>query len=62
MYITIFKTVGSYYIAQGAQPGALGQPRGVGWDARRQGGSREREHMLLYGRNQHSIVKQLSSN
>ena len=22
----------SYWITQGAQPGALGQPRGVGWD------------------------------
>ena len=61
--------MGSYCITQGAQPGALGQPRGVGWDGRRQGGSRGREHMyiygrfmLLYGRNQHNIVKQLSSN
>ena len=48
-----------------AQPSALWQPRGVGWE----GGSRGRRHvrahgwfMLLYCRNQCNIVKQLSSN
>ena len=51
---------------QGAQAGALWQPRGVrcgeGWE----GGSRGRGHMytydwfmLMYGRNQHNILKQL---
>ena len=51
-------------MTQEAEPGALGQPRGV----RRGGGweevSRERGHryillidsLLLYGRNQHNIV------
>ena len=45
------------------------QPRGVGRGGRWEGGSRLRGHMytygwlmLLYGRNQHNIVKQLSYN
>ena len=48
---------------------ALWQPRGLGWGGGGMGGSRRREHMytygqfmLMYGRNQHNIVKQLSSN
>ena len=54
---------------QGAQAGALWQPRGVGWDQRWGGGPGSRGHMytygwfmLMYGRNQHNIVKQLSFN
>ena len=50
------------------KPGALWQPRGVGWDGRWQGGSKGRIHVytygcftLLYGRNQHKNVKLLSS-
>ena len=48
---------------------ALWWPREAGWGRRRGEGSRERGHiriygwcMLLYGRNQQNIVKQLSSN
>ena len=50
-------------IMQGAQPGSLGQPRGVGWGGRWEEGSRQRGHKyaygwftLLYGRSQHNIV------
>ena len=32
-------------MTQGAQPGALYQPRVVGWGRRGEGGSREREHV-----------------
>ena len=49
--------------------GALWQPRGMGWSGRREEGLRGRGHMctyvwfmLMYGRHQHNIVKQLSSN
>ena len=49
--------------------GVLWQPRGVEWGGRWEGASRGRAHMyiyswflLMYGRNQHNIVKQLSSN
>ena len=59
-----YLVMGSCYIVQGAQPGAVGQTRGI----RRWGRFRQREHvntygwfMLMYGRNQHTIVKQLSS-
>ena len=48
---------------------ALRPPRDVGWDGWWAGDSRGREHlytygrfMLIYGRNQYSIVKQLSFN
>ena len=51
------------------KPGALWQPRGVGWGERWEGGSRKGRmyytygwFVLMYGRNQHNIVKQLSSN
>ena len=51
------------------KPGVLWQPRGVGWHGRWQGGSKGRIHVytygwftLLYGRNQHNTVKQLSFN
>ena len=54
---------------QGAQPSALGQPRGVGWGGETGGASEERGHvyaygwfMLMYGRDQHKILKPLSSN
>ena len=60
--------MGSCCVTQGAQPGALGQPRG--WDGI--GGRREAQDggttyilmavMLMYGRNQHNLVKQLPSN
>ena len=56
-------------MTQGVQLGALWQPRGEGWGERREGGLRGTGHMytcgwfmLMYGRNQHNIVKQLSSN
>ena len=49
--------------------GDLWEPRGVGWGGKWERGSRGRERMytygwfmLMYGRNQHNIVKQLSSN
>ena len=35
---------------QGIQTGALYHPRGVGWEGRWEGGSRERGHMYTYGR------------
>ena len=51
------------------KPGALWQTKGVGWSGRWEGGLRGSGHvytygwfMLMYGRNQHNIVKQLSSN
>ena len=53
---------------QGAQLGTLWQSRGLGWGGKWEGGSRGRGHvytydwfMLLYGRNQHNTVKQLSA-
>ena len=53
----------------GAQPSALWHLRGVRWHGRWEGDSGRREHvytcgwfMLIYGRGQHNIVKQLSSN
>ena len=56
-------------VTQELQPRALWRPRGVGWDGRWEGDSRGRGHMyayggfmLMYGRNQHNTVKQLSSN
>ena len=52
----------------GDQPGTLWEPRGVGWDGKWEEGLREKQHMftygcflLLYGRSQGNIVKQLSS-
>ena len=51
------------------RPAALWQPRGVGWAGRWEGDPRGRGHtytygwsMLIYGRSQHNIVRQLSSN
>ena len=66
------KIVGRCYITQGAQPGALWLPRGVGWGG--WGGRLNRKGIcvcvcinydwfaLLYYRNQHNIIKQFSSN
>ena len=61
--------MGSCCLAQGAQPDALCQPRGVRWSGRWDRGSVGRGYMytygqftILYGRKQHNIVKQLSSN
>ena len=61
--------VGSCCNVQGAQPGALWPPRGVGWGGRCEGGSRGRGHvytygwpMLMYGRNQHNTAKEVFSN
>ena len=58
-----------YCMPQGIQTGALRQPRGVGWDGRWEEGSGSCGHMctygwfiLMYGWNQHNIVKQLSFN
>ena len=54
---------------QGAQPSALWQPRGEGWGGRWEGPSRRKGNMytygwfmLMYGRNQHNIVRQFSIN
>ena len=62
-------TLGICCMTWGVRPSALWQPRRVGWGGRWEGGSRGRGHMytygwfmLMYGRNQHNIVKQLSSN
>ena len=41
--------VGSCSIIQGAQPGALWQPRGLGWGSRWEGDSRGRERLCHYG-------------
>ena len=56
-------------ITQGAKCGTLCQPRGVGWGGGLRGEVQEGEDMypygwfmLLYGRTQNNIVKQLSSN
>ena len=58
--------VGGCCPTQGVLPGALWWPRGVGWGWERD--SRGRQYInsygwfpLLYGRNQHNIVKQSSS-
>ena len=55
-------------MTQGTQPGALCQPRRVGWSGRQEGGARGgiytpmADFMSMYGRNQHNIVKQSSFN
>ena len=61
--------VGICYMTQGTQTRPLWQPRVGGWSGRWEGGSRGRGHMyasvwfmLMCDRNQHTIVKQLSSN
>ena len=57
------------YDSEGTQTRVLEQPKGVGRGGRWERGSRGRGHlntygrfMLIYGRNQYSIVKQLSFN
>ena len=72
MYITVCKIDSQWEFAVWCtelKPSALWLTRGVGWDGRWEGGSRGRGHMfvygwfmLMYGRNQHNIVKQLTSN
>ena len=37
--------MGSCYITQGAQPGALWQLRGVGWGGSWEGGAKGRRHI-----------------
>ena len=51
IYTTICKreTVGICCGTQGTQTGALWQHRGVGWDGRWEGGSKQRGHMYMYG-------------
>ena len=58
-----------FSVTQRAQPSVLWQPRGVAEGGRCKGGLRRRGHMYTCGRfilmcvrDQHSIVKQLSSN
>ena len=55
---------GNLLVTYGAQPSALWQSRGVGWGGRWEGGLMGRGHMctcdwftVIYGRNQHSIIK-----
>ena len=66
MCTTSCKIVGICFMIQGTQIGALWQPRGVAWRGRgiQDGGSREKGYMctygwctLMYGINQHNIVK-----
>ena len=61
--------VGTCCVTLGAQTSVRWLPRGVGWGGRWEGSSRGRGHtcacgwfMVMYGRNQHHIIKQLSSN
>ena len=70
-YITMCKTASQWEFAvwhRELKTGVLWQPRGVRGGRRWEWGSRGRGHMytcgwfLLYRRNQHNIVKQLSSN
>ena len=51
-----------------AKASGLGQPRGIEWGGRAEGGSGCGGHMytcgqfmVMYGKNHHNIVKQLSS-
>ena len=59
--------MGSCCITQGAQPGAVWRPRGVGWRAGWEGGSRGKDHTCVYlglidTAVEHNIIKYLSSN
>ena len=60
--------MGSCCAAPGAQLGALGWPRGVGWGRGWKGGSKREEIYVyrwvtsLHNRNSHNIAKQLYSN
>ena len=70
--ITICKADSQWELAEWhskLKPSALWQPRGVGWGGRWGGVSRGSGHMytygwfmLMYGRNQYNVIKQLSSN
>ena len=68
IHITIYKKASEWEVAlyQGAQPGALWQPRGMGGGRGWERSSRWRAYVhtyswfTLYGRNQHNIIKQLS--
>ena len=67
--MSICKLVSGNLMYDAGNSGALWQPRGVGWGGRWDRSSRGRGHMyaygwfmLMYGRNQHNIVKQLSPN
>ena len=61
--------MGICHVEQGAQLSAPWKPSGVGWGGRWEVSSEGKGHMhtcglfmLMYGRNRHNIVKQLSSN
>ena len=61
--------MGIYRVIQGAQPSALWQPRGMEGGRRWEVNLRGRGHMytcdwfmLMYGRNQHNTIKQISCN
>ena len=69
LYVKIDSQVGTCCLTQGTQTRALWQPRGVEWSGIWEGDWRGRGHMYIYGwfmlmyaRNQHNIVKQLSFN
>ena len=62
-------TSGNLLCDSGSSNWCSWQPRGLVWHGRWEGGSRERGHVysygwfvLMYGRDQHNIIKQLSSN
>ena len=72
LYTTICKVDSQWeFVVWYREPkaGALGQPSGVGWGRKWEGSLGGRRHMYTYGwfmltydRNQHNILKQLSSN
>ena len=58
--------MGNYYITQEAHPRALWWPRQLGWGRKesQKGGDIDNYdwYTLMYGRDHHNTVKQLSSN
>ena len=72
MYITLCKVDGQckfYVWSRTPKAGLLGQPRGIGWGGRWEGGSGWGIHMypcgwfmLMYGKKHHNIAKSFSSN